>query len=167
MIHVCSLDLISQSLIKTGSQYLVSIINKDMMPDTPKNIDPENHLKLSFNDIAVPTNGFVTAQASDIKKLIDFLEKWQQKSPILFHCWAGVSRSTAGAYIAANHIRGKGAEQELADKLRKAAPFASPNPLVIALADEYLQRDGKMISAIQQIGRGSFTHGGKPFKLPV
>ena len=166
MIHVCSLDLIATSIQNTGAQYLVSIINKDMMPDTPHNIAPENHLKLSFNDIAVPTQGFVNAQSSDIKKLADFLEHWDQQAPILFHCWAGVSRSTAGAYIAANYVKGSGLEQELADNLRQAAPFASPNRLVISLADDYLKRKGQMVKAIDNIGRGSFTHSGKPFKLP-
>lgn len=167
MIHVCSLDLISQTLENTGAQYLVSIINQDMMPETPATIDPKKHLKLSFNDIAVPTQGFVNAQSQDIEKLIHFLDEWGQKAPILFHCWAGVSRSTAGAYIAANYVRGGGAEQELADNLRQAAPFASPNSLVISLADHYLKRQGKMIKAIQNIGRGSYTHSGKPFKLPI
>ncbi|MBL1419205.1 MAG: tyrosine protein phosphatase [Alphaproteobacteria bacterium] len=167
MIHVCSLDLIANSIQKTGAQYLVSIINKDMMPETPHNIAPENHLKLSFNDIAIPTQGFVNAQSSDIEQLITFLDHWGQQAPILFHCWAGVSRSTAGAYIAANHVKGAGAEQELADGLRQAAPFASPNRLVISLADDYLKRDGQMIKAIDNIGRGSFTHGGKPFQMPL
>lgn len=167
MIHVCGLDVIEKTLSKTGSEYLVSIINKDMMPETPASIKPQNHLKLSFNDIAVPTNGFVSAQSSDIEKLINFLEQWNQQAPILFHCWAGVSRSTAGAYIAANFVKGSGAEQEIAQNLRQAAPFASPNSLVISLADNYLKRNGKMISAIQAIGRGSFVHGGKPFKLPL
>lgn len=166
MIHVCSLDLIADSIQKTNAKFLVSIINKDMMPETPYNIEPENHLKLSFNDIAVPTQGFVNAQASDIEKLIAFLTKWDQQAPILFHCWAGVSRSTAGAYIAANVVRGQGAEAELAQNLRQAAPFASPNKLVITLADQCLKHQGKMIEAIDNIGRGSFTHGGKPFKLP-
>lgn len=166
MIYVCNLDLISQTLAKTGAQYLVSIINQDMMPETPANIKPENHLKLSFNDIAVPTNGFVNAKASDIESLIKFLENWQQKAPILFHCWAGISRSTAGAYIAANFIRGAGAEQELAVNLRQASPSATPNRLVVSLADDYLKRSGRMIAAIDNIGRGSFAHGGTPFKLP-
>lgn len=167
MIHVCSLDLIASSIEDTGAEYLVSIINKDMMPETPHNIAPENHLKLSFNDIAVPTQGFVNAQSSDIEKLITFLDHWGQQAPILFHCWAGVSRSTAGAYIAANYVKGAEAEQQLADALRQAAPFASPNRLVISLADAYLKRNGKMIKAINNIGQGSFTHGGKPFQMPL
>lgn len=167
MIHVCGLNVIDETLAKTGAQYLVSIINEDMMPDTPSTIKAENHLKLSFNDIAVPTNGFVTAQSSDIEKLIDFLKIWDQQAPILFHCWAGVSRSTAGAYIAANFVKGSGAEQELAQNLRFAAPFATPNRLVIKLADDFLSRKGAMINAINNIGRGSFVHGGIPFKLPI
>lgn len=166
MIHVCSLDLIDETIAKTGSEYLVSIINKDMMPNTPAIIESNNHLKLSFNDIAIPTQGFVNAQTSDIEKLINFLNNWDQQKSIIFHCWAGVSRSTAGAYIAANFVRGQGAEQELAQNLRQAAPFASPNSLVINLADACMQRNGKMIAAIDNIGRGSFTHGGKPFTLP-
>ncbi len=170
MIHVCGLDVIEQEIKNTGAEFLVSIINQDMMPKTPTDIAPEQHLKLAFNDISVATSGFVNADENHIITLIDFLNNWQKNapnSPILFHCWAGVSRSTAGAFIAANIVRGAGAEQELAKNLRQAAPFASPNKLVISLADQYLKRQGNMVKAINQIGRGSYTYGGMPFKLPI
>ncbi|NRA86765.1 MAG: tyrosine protein phosphatase [Rhizobiales bacterium] len=167
MIHVCNLDLIDQTIKNTGAKYLVSLINKDMMPNTPATIKSDNHLKLAFNDITEPMNGYVNVQDSDIAKLINFLENWNLQAPILFHCWAGVSRSTAGAFIAANFAKGAGYEQEIAHKLREVAPFSTPNKLVVSLADNYLKRGGKMQDAIDAIGRGSYTHSGIPFMLPI
>ncbi len=167
MIHVCSLDMINKTISKTGAKYLVSLINEDMMPQTPNTILKENHLKLAFNDVTSPMQGYVNVQDDDITKLLNFLDVWQQQAPILFHCWAGISRSTAGAYIAANFVKGVGYEQELAQSLRQSAPFSTPNKLVISLGDAALKRDGKMINAINSIGRGSYAYGGTPFMLPI
>jgi predicted protein tyrosine phosphatase len=45
-------------------------------------------------------------------------------------------------------------EIEIAHELREASPTASPNPRIVALADALLGRDGRMIAAIESIGRG-------------
>jgi hypothetical protein len=39
--------------------------------------------------------------------------------------------------------------------------------LVVALADELLQRDGRLGAAAAAIGRGEEAYGGSPFRLAV
>lgn len=74
---------------------------------------------------------------------------------MLIHCFAGISRSTAAAYILACHFGAPGQEDSIANTLRRASPAATPNNLMVALADDLLNRDGRMIAAIRSIGRGA------------
>ncbi len=86
---------------------------------------------------------------------------------MLIHCWAGVSRSTAAAYIIACQRAPGRSEAEIAQALRAAAPYATPNPLMISLADAALGRAGRMSAAIAQVGRGADTFEGALFELPL
>jgi predicted protein tyrosine phosphatase len=86
---------------------------------------------------------------------------------MVVHCYAGVSRSTASAYIIATALSPKRDEMELAKTLRFLSPTATPNPRLIAVADMLLQRDGRMITAIEAIGRGADAFEGIPFELGI
>ena len=57
---------------------------------------------------------------------------------MLIHCWAGISRSTAAAYVALCALNPHADERTLANRLRSASPQASPNPRIVALADAEL-----------------------------
>jgi predicted protein tyrosine phosphatase len=83
------------------------------------------------------------------------------------NCYAGISRSTASAYIIAAALAPSRDEAELANTLRRLSPSATPNPRLVALADRILGRDGRMISAIAAIGRGAEAFEGTPFALPI
>ena len=56
-------------------------------------------------------------------------------------------------------------EAELAARLRKASPSATPNARLVAIADAMLGRDGRMREAIAGIGRGADAFEGTPFRL--
>ena len=43
----------------------------------------------------------------------------------------------------------------------------TPNRLMVALADDLLQRSGRMIKAIDGIGRGAEAAEGEPYQLPL
>ena len=87
-----------------------------------------------------------------IEELIDFLHDWPADESLMVHCYAGVSRSTATALIA--HFMKCGDEVASADALRVAAPHASPNRLIIALADDILGCGGRLIEAREAMGLG-------------
>jgi predicted protein tyrosine phosphatase len=100
-------------------------------------------------------------------RMLDFARAWGGTAPLLAVCFAGVSRSTAAAYCIACLHAPPGAEAALAQTLRARAPTATPNALMVALADTLLGRDGRMRAAIAAIGRGAETAGGRPFVLDV
>ena len=86
---------------------------------------------------------------------------------MVIHCFAGVSRSTAAAYIAACALSPKRDEFAVARSLRAASPTATPNARLVALADSALQRGGRMNGAIAAIGRGEECFEGTPFTLEL
>ncbi|TIP32357.1 MAG: protein tyrosine phosphatase, partial [Mesorhizobium sp.] len=87
--------------------------------------------------------------------------------PMVVHCYAGISRSTASAYIIAAALAPKRDEAELAKTLRFLSPSATPNPRLIAVADMLLGREGRMIAAVEAIGRGADAFEGIPFELSI
>jgi predicted protein tyrosine phosphatase len=130
---------------------------------------PENveRLHLTFHDIAEPREGLQPVTEADIDRLLAFADGWPRTAPLLIQCWAGVSRSPAAAYAVACAVRGPGEEAALAAALRQAAPFATPNRRLVALADAALGLEGRMIEAVAAIGRGAETSTGATFILSV
>lgn len=124
-------------------------------------------LSLLFNDITEPRDGLTMPDESHVRALLDFAMEWDRAKPLLIHCYAGVSRSTASAYIIASALDPTLDETALAEKLRELSPSATPNIRLIALADNMLRRDGRMVAAIKAIGRGQEAFEGEVFNLPV
>lgn len=121
------------------------------------------HLELRFHDISAPTQGLTEPNQDHIHLILDFARSVAPDDTILIHCWAGVSRSTAAAYIIRCAQTAVGDEAMLAHNLRAKAPYATPNPALIAIADAILGRNNAMTHAIEAIGRGTETAWGSPF----
>jgi predicted protein tyrosine phosphatase len=167
MITVCSLRHAPEQVLAIGAAKAVSILSPDTAFPEFTSLHADDHLRLSFNDIAAATPGLAAPGAQDMQKLLGFFRSWDRQRPLLIHCWAGISRSTAAAYIATCLLDPQGDETELAENLRRASPSASPNPMLIALADAALGREGRMRRAIADIGRGADAFEGAPFQLAV
>ena len=165
MIIVCPLNKVQPLVDEHGVSHVVSLLG----PDTPRRsfdkIEQERHLWLSFHDIVQPTDGFTLPRAADAEKLVSFLKGWDRSTPMLIHCWAGISRSTAAAYTALCLLKPEADEEELAWHLRHASPSATPNRLIVSFTDALLGRDGRMVRAIDKIGRGADAFEGTPFFL--
>ena len=83
-----------------------------------------------------------------MRELLEFVGGWDRAAPLLIHCFAGVSRSTAAAFISACALAPQRDEGEIALALRAASPTATPNARLVALADAALGRAGRMTRAI-------------------
>jgi predicted protein tyrosine phosphatase len=125
---------------------------------------PQRRLHLVFHDIVGAREGLIAPSGEIIKSVLDFGRARARETPLLIHCWAGISRSSAAAYILACD-RHPGQESEIADALRARAPFVTPNRLMVALADDLLGRNGAMVDAIARIGRGAEVFEGIPYRL--
>jgi predicted protein tyrosine phosphatase len=70
---------------------------------------------------------------------------------ILIHCRAGISRSTAIAISILCQHAPVGEEKLVVDQVRAIRPVMLPNFLIIKLADEILQKQGKLIAAVAKM----------------
>jgi predicted protein tyrosine phosphatase len=166
-IYVAPLSLVEVTVADAGVSHLVTLINGDTAIPTPPSIGPDRHLRLAMNDICEPQPGLVLPCGSHVTDLIGFARSWDRQAPLLVHCWAGISRSTAAAFIVLCALNREGTEHDLAWALRRASPTAYPNRLLVALADEALSRDGRMIAAVEDIGRGQIAEEAEVFALPA
>ncbi|MCK9994113.1 MAG: hypothetical protein Dbin4_02633 [Alphaproteobacteria bacterium] len=166
MIYVCPLSQVHAAIRQLTPSHLVSLLDPKSMIETPPGIVRGRHLRLSVNDIAEPREGLVLPGESHIREILDFVDGWDQRAPLLIHCWAGISRSTATAYIALCHLN-QGQEYDAAKKMRAAARHAQPNRRLVALADTLMGRGGRMIDAVAQMGQGEFDMEGDLFSMPA
>jgi predicted protein tyrosine phosphatase len=166
-LHVCSLALVSETVAKTGARSLLTLLSPGTAVERPIAIAPSRHLYLAVSDIVEPTPGQALPEAAHLEDLLSFVRAWDRAEPMVIHCFAGVSRSTAAAYVAACALKPDGDELDIARALRAASPTASPNPRLVALADEALRRRGRMNVAIAAIGRGEACFEGTPFAVEL
>jgi predicted protein tyrosine phosphatase len=163
MIIVCGLQAAQTQIDLHNAKSVIGILGPDMPHPNYNNI--ENHLKLTFNDINADTSGLISPGEQDAKRLIAFVECWDQQKPMLIHCWAGISRSTASAFAALCILRPQQDEIEIAQELRRASPSATPNRLITKHVDQILGRHGRMSAAVESVGRGANAYEGAPFTL--
>ena len=166
-VHVCSLQRIGSTVAQTGASHLVTLINQGTPVQRPPSIPAERHLFLGFNDILEPMDGMTAPAEEHVVALLDFLDDWNAEKPIVVHCFAGISRSTAAAFITLCAVKPERDEHDIARRLRAASPYAFPNARLVAFADRVLERDGRMVRAIQSIGRGEMVAESVPFALSV
>ena len=166
-LHVCSLALIGNVASRTGARSLVTLLSPGTRVERPGGIAPERHLHLAVSDIVAPIPGQVLPERSHLDELLAFVGAWDRAEPMLIHCYAGVSRSTAAAFVAACALSPERDEFTIARALRAASPTATPNSRLVALADAALRRRGRMNKAIAHIGRGEECVEGTPFALEL
>jgi predicted protein tyrosine phosphatase len=167
MIWVCPLSRVEATVAATRAERLLSLLAPGTAMTRPPVIAEQNHLLLALHDIWEPQEGMTMPGEEHMRTLLDFALNWDRSRPLVVHCYAGISRSTASAYIIAAALAPSRDERELARALRRASPSATPNPRLIALADAMLGRQGRMIEAVQSIGRGADAFEGVPFALDV
>lgn len=127
----------------------------------------EQHHRVEIHDIREEINGWTAPTAEHVGGVIAYLKRWRPETPLLIHCWAGISRSTATAFVAACMHNPAADEGEIARALRRASPTAWPNTRIVALADEMLSRNGRMAKAIEAIGAGALAEEAEPFYIPA
>jgi predicted protein tyrosine phosphatase len=162
-IGVCPLSRLEETVAATGAARVLSLLSDGTDAATPSGIEPSDHLILRFHDLVEPLVGHVHPRDSHVADALAFAAK--DDGPIVVHCYAGISRSTAMAFAIACARQPYRDEAEIARLLRTESPMATPNRLIVALADDALGRGGRMVAAIDAIGRGADAFEGLPFVL--
>ena len=106
-------------------------------------------LVLQFHDIDMTMLGYIEPELEHVQQALTFAR--EINGPLLVHCRAGVSRSTAIALAILADRLDAGNERQACEWLRQAYPQAQPNRLVVFLVDELLGRGQALIKAVTGI----------------
>lgn len=166
-IHVCPLSAVPDLVATCDASHLVTCLPGEVQVETPGVIKPGNHMRLLIHDISEQVDGYIAPAAEHVAQLLEFAAAWDRQGPMVIHCWAGISRSTAAAFIALCALNPDAPEQRIAQLLREASPTAYPNRLMIRHGDAALDRGGRMLRAVEAIGRGIIASEAVPFSLPA
>jgi len=167
MIHVCSLAALPETVRATGASHILTVMANVDQVQRPESILPANHLKVQVDDITEQMDGFVVPSDSHIEQVLNFVRGWDRNAPLVVHCYAGISRSTASAFAAVCALNPHRDEIAIARQIRAASPIASPNRLIVSLADKALGREGRMLRALDEMGPGSMLVEGRPFRVDL
>jgi predicted protein tyrosine phosphatase len=164
MIHVCSLARLHTTIEETGARHVVTLLGVEDEVRLPDAVPAGNHLRLHVHDITGPMDGYVSPDVEHVEQLLTFVRGWRRDAPLVIHCYAGISRSTAAAFVTVCTLNPDRSEAAIAQALRRASPTATPNIRIVALADDMLGRNGRMVDAITAIGPGMLAEA-FPFRL--
>lgn len=164
-VYVCPLSRLAETVERSGARHVVTLINNETLVARPPMVEAANHLLLGIHDICEPMEGMVCPAGEHVNEFLGFVRRWDRRTPIVVHCYAGISRSTAAAFSAFCALRPSVDEAEIAARLRLRSPQATPNARFVALADEILGRGGRMVRAVEAIGRGADAFEGAVFSL--
>lgn len=167
MIYVCPLSRVGETVQSVGASRLISLLSAGTAMERPVTLAASDHLLLSMHDITTEMPEMTPPGLEHIQALLGFAAGWDRKKPLVVNCFAGISRSTAAAYIVAAALDPRRNERDLAQALRAASPSATPNIRLVSIADAILGRKGRMVSAIAGIGRGADAYEGVPFRLDM
>jgi predicted protein tyrosine phosphatase len=166
MIHVSSLSALHGVTARLETYDLLTLLSPDHPETDWSGLACQRHVRLAFHDIIEARPGLTAPSREMMQAILDFGRGNTPQRPMLIHCWAGISRSSAAAFAIACD-RNPGFERDIAIELRRRAPSVTPNRLMVALADDLLQRQGRMIAVIERIGRGAEAAEGEPYQLPL
>jgi len=167
MIHVCSLARLNETIDATGARHVVTLLGASDQVPLPSHIARGNYLRLYVHDIVEPMEGQIQPGAEHVERLIAFVRGWKRETPMVIHCWAGISRSSAAAFTTVCALNPMRNEHEIAQALRRASPTAQPNSRIVRYADQLLGRNGRMIEAVAALPPGVPAVQGEPFRLDL
>jgi predicted protein tyrosine phosphatase len=164
-LYVCPLSRLAETVSRSGARHVVTLITDPALVVRPAEISAADHLVINVHDICEPAEGMICPAEDHVNAFLGFVERWDRIAPVVVHCYAGISRSTAAVFSAYCALRPDLDEAEVALRLRQSSPEATPNARIVAIADEILQRRGRMVRAVERIGRGAEAAEGSVFAL--
>ena len=159
MIIVCSLNDLTSVCESVKPKFVISVIDPGYAPETPKGV--MHHLKLGFDDIVKisPENKIFRLNTDNIPQtlpaenhvdsIIDFTNYYNDDENIVIHCWCGVSRSMATATYLLCRNNTLTIETNI-KYIRKIAPHANPNKLLIKLFENKLNVKNEISASFEK-----------------
>jgi predicted protein tyrosine phosphatase len=166
-LKVCSLARLQRTVQEEDASHVLTLINAGTPVTRPLSVPEDRHLFIAMSDIIEPLEGHIIPAEAHVRSLLSFVRSWDRARPMVVHCYAGVSRSTAAALITAAALNPGRPEAEIAGVIRASSPTATPNLKLVGVADAMLGRNGRLFDAAEAIGRGADCFEGVPFRLDI
>jgi predicted protein tyrosine phosphatase len=164
-IIVCPLSHVERICEARRPSHLLSLLDPGHVIPSPAGLGAGAHLRIGVHDICDETEGLIRPDEAVVEEVIAFGRGWTAEAPIVVHCWAGISRSSASAFTLACARNPHADARAIAEEMRRQSPYATPNRRIVALADDLLGRGGRMVDAADAIGRGEAATEGRPFEI--
>lgn len=161
---ICAWGEVREWFWEWDFDHIISIGEPDDPLPEPLDVDDPRVLRLEFMD-TIPFDDFADdgPQWEHVAELVSFCQRIRAcGGATLFHCAAGVSRSSASALTLLAMSYGPGREQDAVEAIARlpGGHRARPNTAIIRLADHILERDGALMSALDMVyydGTGAIT----------
>lgn len=138
-IEICSRKKASLHVARNNNCNIISIV--DCGHRHPEFVDFNRRLRLRFDDIDTPHD--MGPKVAHVREIISFAHAIDDR-PLVVHCKAGISRSSAAAFIV---YAVKFGPAGIRDHFRPMLGLIYPNAEMLRLADGILGNDGALIDA--------------------
>lgn len=169
-IYIANLASLTVSVEQVRPRRVLTVIDPGTPVPALPSVEPGNHLRLFFHDIVESAHPEAVLPGEEhVRRIVEFgadLAEPHAEGGLLVHCYAGVSRSTASAYILLC-LHNPGREREAARLLRANAAHAIPNRRMVELADDLLARAGQMVEAVAAMPPPTAPAFAQLIELPV
>lgn len=154
LLTICGLEELGHHSAR-GVTHVLSILDPDWAePADFGTYDPHHRTTLRFHDVIEPGPGLILPQPDHVEAILDFgrsirsdIER-NEKAHLLVHCHMGISRSTAAMAILMAEASPAESENRIFSQLVDLRPQAWPNSLMVAFADDRLNRQGRLLRAL-------------------
>jgi predicted protein tyrosine phosphatase len=157
MLTICGLSELDYHSAR-GVTHVLSILDPDWPePDAFWAYDPHDRTTLHFHEIIEPRPDLVLPASEHVEAILAFGRVLAEEAGehddahLLVHCHMGISRSTAAmATLLAQRHPDEDADRVFT-RLLEVRPQAWPNSLMIAFADDLLDREGRLTAACAKL----------------
>ncbi|MBK1667034.1 hypothetical protein CKO28_03115 [Rhodovibrio sodomensis] len=153
---VCSLNQLRRHAKRFAATHVVSLIEMSARVYRPSRVRPDNHLKLTFDDVEDPRHPYAP-ERRHIDSLLAFGRTLPEGARVIVHCQAGQCRSTAGALALLAQAGGLEHAQLAMDHITGHRPIVMPNLLVARHADDALAAEGRLLEIARRTAQAQFT----------
>src|ERR1700737_2260442 len=99
MIVVSPLEHLDALVARRRPSHVLTLLSPGHEESARREPPFEQHLQLYFHDITEIEPGLIAPDLKIVGAILDFGKAWTSARPMLVHCWAGISRSSAAAYM--------------------------------------------------------------------
>ncbi|RVU21704.1 tyrosine phosphatase family protein [Methylobacterium oryzihabitans] len=153
---VCGLEELGHHSAR-GITHVLSILDPGWPePEAFGGYDAHHRTTLRFHDVTEPGPNLVLPQATHVEEILAFgrdltAERGRERTHLLIHCHAGISRSTAAMTMLLAQARPDLDEAAIVARVHELREKAWPNARMIGFADAALGRDGRLSEAVRRL----------------